>query len=251
MMPLIIDCICCWYDLLGYGKPFIESAWELDTEECLKNYSRIENLTDIFSGGFSLTLGKTFALNDGVIKNRDFENLELNSIIGMLRFIASLTWDFERINKFDKENGYPGIRGVVTFGKRFEYDSTNSAFDVVKGIDVAYHPKEFQMNTAFSKAYIIEESGTKMGIHGSYLFWDKTVFEKLSLYIEKSPYKDIYYCKEYDNNERHIFEIGDEVGWAFRCFCEIEPILYDYKGIKTKIYKMVDSRTQSYTKLYC
>lgn len=249
-MAKIIDCVCCWYDLLGFGKPFIDSEWELNTAECKKNIERIENLNVSFTGSFSLTLGKTFSLNDGVIKNRDFNYDNKNDVVGLLRFIAALVWDFEGINKWDKDNGHPGVRGVVTYGKRFSYESADGCYDVVRGIDVAYHPKEFQMNTAFSKAYIIEESGSKKGIQGPHLFWDKRVFEKLAQYVENSEYSDRLYCKEYDIDDEHVFEIGDEIGWAFRCFFDKQPIEYDYKGIKTHIFKMKKSRTQRGTTLY-
>ena len=250
VMAEIIDCICCWYDLLGFGKPFIDSEWRLDTPECENNITRIENLANIFGGGFSVTLGKTLSLNDGVIKTRDFIYNDESKVVGWLRFIAALVWDFERINYMDKENGFPGVRGVITFGKRFYYDSTNASYDALKKEDVAYHPREFQMNTAFSKAYIMEESGSKMGLEGSYLFWDKKVFEQLTQYINNSTYHDKFYCKEYDNENEHIFEIGDEIGWALRCFCEKDPIEYSYRGIKTKVYKMVNSITQIGTPLY-
>lgn len=41
---------------------------------------------------------------------------------------------------------------------------TNFTYDVSTGEILAYFPKEFQMNTAFSKANIIEESGKAYGI---------------------------------------------------------------------------------------
>lgn len=249
-MAEIIDCICCWYDLLGFGKPFIDSKWRLDTPECEKNMKRIEELFDVFSDGFSSNFGISLALNDGVIKNRDINYESNDSIIGMLRFIAALVWDYEAINKRDKENGYPGLRGVITCGKRFNYDSTNTAYDVATQSDVSYHPKEFQMNTAFSKAYIMEESGSKMGLHGSWLFWDKNVFKILEEYTRNSIYGDMLSCKGYDSENEHIFEISDETGWIFRCFFEKTPIEYSYKGVKTQLYKMVRSRTQNGTKMY-
>lgn len=245
-----IECICCWYDLLGFGKPFIESDWQLDTVECEKNIQRIETLQDVFWGRFSETCGKTFSLNDGVIKNRDIDYSNKHDIIGMLRFIASIVWDFQNINKMDMENGYFGIRGVITCGKRFSYDSTNGLYDPLTKTDISYHPREFQMNTAFSKAYIMEESGSGKGLKGAFLFWDKNVFEKLEEYVRKSEYSKEYNCNEYDKDEEHIFEISDKEGWIFSVFCEKNPIEYDYKGIKTKIYKMTHSRTQLGTMLF-
>ena len=32
----IKDCLCSWYDLLGYGAPFVEANWDLRDEQCKK-----------------------------------------------------------------------------------------------------------------------------------------------------------------------------------------------------------------------
>ena len=42
----IKQCICCWYDLLGYGGPFIDSKWNLNDPRCKMNIQRIEAIKD-------------------------------------------------------------------------------------------------------------------------------------------------------------------------------------------------------------
>ena len=67
----IKECICCWYDLLGFGSPFVESSWDLENSRCEINVHRITEIKDRFYGVSALGLGKSFILNDGVINTMD------------------------------------------------------------------------------------------------------------------------------------------------------------------------------------
>ena len=55
---------------------------------------------------------------------------------------------------------------------------------------VIYNPKEMQMNTAFSKAYILESGGGKAGLPGNYMYIDKSVIDAIDKYARDkgSPY---------------------------------------------------------------
>lgn len=108
------------------------------------------------------------------------------------------------INIKDKKEGNPGLRGVITYGHRIQY--TNELVrlgDVVKSNNqttqneiVVYSPNEFQMNTAFSKAYIIESSGKKGGVEGANLYIDSCFLEMFKSLINESPVQEVTKLKE-------------------------------------------------------
>lgn len=49
----IIPCLCSWFDLLEYGKPFVDSKWNLSDEKCYNNFQRIEQVSHVFTSGWA------------------------------------------------------------------------------------------------------------------------------------------------------------------------------------------------------
>ena len=47
----IIPCLCSWFDLLGYGKPFVDSKWNLSDEKCYNNFQRSRFLMSLQADG--------------------------------------------------------------------------------------------------------------------------------------------------------------------------------------------------------
>ena len=162
--PKVIDCFCAWCDLLGYGKIFKDAKWDLHDKSCYANFERIKNVKDLLQNPF--TSGKTLLLNDGVIKTFDVESDPAHDVTKIVNFLIQFVKGFNEINEKDKIEDSYGIRGVFTYGQRYEYTENNFMSD---GREISiYFPKEFQMNTAFSKANIIEESGSKFGVKGAF-----------------------------------------------------------------------------------
>lgn len=174
----IVDCICCWYDLLGYGTPFVNAKWDLRDEAARQSIDRINKVAHAFLGVCSLTYSKRLPLNDGIIANHDVSQNVDNPLKRVIRFIDAILADYDWLNDCDHHYGFPGVRGVLTAGHRFIYDDVDLTEEVTGGI-VAYHPKEFQMNTAFSKAYIVEESDSKAGIKGAAMYVDEALLDFL------------------------------------------------------------------------
>ena len=166
----ITECICCWFDLLGFGKPFIDSNWNLNNDLCKKQLQRIKDLSYNLSGFYALDKGKSLTLNDGAIFNYDIVTPKKDLIKEMVFFIDDLINDYETVNYKDVQKGHPGARGIITFGHRYNYGYADTTVAVSSNDNISYHPKEFQMNTAFSKAYLMESAGSKFGISGNHLF---------------------------------------------------------------------------------
>lgn len=230
--PKIIDCFCSWYDLLGYGENFKKVKWDLHNELCYKNFERIDKVQELLKNPH--TLGKTLLLNDGVIKTFDVRNMPNNDITNIINFLIMLIQGFDEINKKDKIGDQYGVRGVFTFGQRYEY--TEYSF-MTNGRDVSvYFPREFQMNTAFSKANIIEESGKKYGIEGAYLYFDSFALEKIREIADASDCNNV---KDYVKDGCYYYHINFVTKPAITLVFDAKKIAYNNASIETDIYKLV------------
>ena len=231
----IIDCISCWYDLLGFGHPFKQANWNLNDTSCKTNFERLKSISTEFI--YSLNLyGTNFYVNDGIASTIDIKGKEKDDIDKVLYFIESILLHFNNINMSEKRNNYPGIRGVVTAGQRVFYDVTNYDYNVMTKEITSYHPAEFQMNTAYSKAYIMEGSGSKAGLSGPHLYVDVllySVFQKMfdgidgySVEISEGSV-DEYKVIVYANHE-----------WFLKLYFDKEEIKYNENGIETSLYRL-------------
>ena len=170
----ISECFCAWMDLLGYGQAFYNSNWNLTDSTAIANLQRIKYLENDFTFIGNILYEKIFTLNDGVITNFDMTP-------GMHPNMLN-TWFENIIRKFytmdgkDRAVGNPGVRGVLTYGQRAQYTdkellgqdewvmTSPEKLKMYHENKVLFAPKELQMNTAFSKAYIIESGGSKKGV---------------------------------------------------------------------------------------
>lgn len=184
----MFDCFCLWSDLLGYGQGFYRSNWNIDSQLAQRNIERINVLQDEWLLISNLFYETIFTLNDGLVRNFDLSNGPFTST---LSWIEDCIYRFDSINSRDVKNGFPGLRGVLSFGQRVEYikESYQSMGEFIqtcpkrkrqynKKITV-YSPSELQMNTAFSKAYIMEESGSALGVTGNKLYIDNNVIQRI------------------------------------------------------------------------
>lgn len=235
----IKECICCWYDLLGFGLPFKESSWDLKNPRCEINIHRITEIKDRFYGVSALGLGKSFILNDGVINTMDIMKTESNTLFEIRKFIGGLINDFSKINDIEKEQALPGIRGVITCGQRYDYIDSDYRYMASTGEITTYYPKEFQMNTAFSKAYIMEGAGKKIGLTGSCLYIDKIVFDKIKWLLDLTKDYTALHIEELANSDSYTFNLclPDNKVFFGMNFDAI-PVHYDDNGIKTDLYRL-------------
>ena len=184
----VCESICSWVDLLGYGNAFYSSNWNLKDPVALDNLKRIKKLEVITTSIYSPFYETLFALNDGFIRNFDIPSINVSSILG---WFADVMNKFRLINELDIRNGYYGARGVVTCGSRAQYrslDSLGKGDFIQTSADrkqeynkkrIVLTPSELQMNTAFSKAYIIESGGHRCGLINNRLHIDEKLLIKL------------------------------------------------------------------------
>lgn len=231
--PKVIDCFCAWCDLLGYGKIFKDAKWDLHDKSCYANFERIKNVKDLLQNPF--TSGKTLLLNDGVIKTFDVESDPAHDVTKIANFLIQFVKGFNEINEKDKIEDSYGIRGVFTYGQRYEYTENNFMSD---GREISiYFPKEFQMNTAFSKANIIEESGSKFGVKGAFLYFDSFALDVIKQIANKS---DSHSVKEYKEDGYYCFSIIRITNPMITLKFEEDSIPYNNEAIETTLYKLLD-----------
>ena len=185
---IIKNSFCAWIDLLGYGAAFYQNNWDLHAPEAVNNLYRIKDLEPILhsiSNPFCETL---FSLNDGIIRNFDIPQ---NDALLIMQWLVDVLLKFKTLNDRDIHNGFYGGRGVVTYGMRAQYRN----FDTIGKGDliqtspqkreeynktkIIYTPNEMQMNTAFSKAYIIESGGSAKGLKKKRIHLDEKMLDKL------------------------------------------------------------------------
>ncbi|WP_088228282.1 hypothetical protein [Desulfosporosinus sp. FKB] len=278
-MGSIIDSFCLWCDLLGYSTPFIDTKWDLNTEASERNFKRIEKLQLEFTNIDNYHVERVLVLNDGFARTIDLVYGSRSPQQYLYWFDAVLS-NYFLLNKIDKADSNPGARAVLTFGQRYHYMKSNmTAAEVVQTSEerkkelekqiVVYSPREFQMNTAFSKAYIIEGVGTKVGIKGSNIYIDNEFLKHLgailteaedaayffiddqkqdsenpNLYVGKIGEEKVNFEVEFYTEENYIIWdviqiVGQNRKVLFRLWFDSFPIQFNQKGIDTTLYKVI------------
>lgn len=185
----ICESFCAWVDLLGYGSAFYSSNWDIRSPSALNNLKRIQMLEHITTSIRSPLNETLFSLNDGFIRNFDIPKSYVTEILGWL---IDVILKFKLINEQDIQNGYYGARGVMAYGSRAQYrqlDSLGKGDFILTSPEkkqeynkkrIVLTPSELQMNTAFSKAYIIESGGSRSGLKNNKLHIDEKLLIKLA-----------------------------------------------------------------------
>lgn len=211
---------CMWSDLLGFGNIYSDNNWNLNDKQKHEVYDRLVAAHSAVLY-FSTPFERNMILNDGIAKiympdDGVFGNGDINSISIYFRHCIELHM---AITQTEKANGFPGCRSVIAFGDCIEYLAEEVKFDDYvmnytkpEGQEISsiaervgnpitvYNPKELQMNTAFSKAYILENGGSKAGLPGNNLYIDQSAINAVISYSEKKGKKHVW--QELDNEFR-------------------------------------------------
>lgn len=250
-----IHAMCCWTDLLGFGAMVSKQNWHPNSEEWLEIAKRLRVAQTLCVQ--SIGIGEyVFVSNDGFIRNLDLSR-EPGHMDYFGIWFRGLIWYHISINSVERELGFPGARTVVAAGEAllhnwskfthadlfFEFSGRDmgpgsSYADASKDI-IMENPRPLQMNTAFSKSYIIDAGGSKQGVPGPNFYIEQTVLDLLVDYAKE--YSD--HCGEpiiKNNGEVILFAIPHAVdSHLYHLGFELEqPILFDHNGLRTNIYKV-------------
>jgi hypothetical protein len=238
--------ICCWCDLLGFGTNLVKAQWDLGDDLCKHNLDRLKALSTVFENSMALEHPNKMSFNDSFASTIDLNENDESSLRNLIYFLDGVMGDFNMANYIDREGGFPGVRGVISLGSRYQYTNCQ-ATEEMNGRLNCFTPLGFQMNTAFSKAFLIEECGSKAGIVGPNLYIDAEVFRFIENRFKKAKSKMPEFQRINDNTVKYIFggnnlvldstpiEFGEGKGYENR---GISTTLYRFKSIYSFINKM-------------
>lgn len=249
------DVLCFWSDLLGFGNDFFQNQWKLNYEMKRKVFDRLRNAHKEFLINTSPFIEHSLVLNDGLVKvcNLDSKSVNHPDIIGL--YLRGCINTHLRINEIELENNLPGCRSILTFGESIDYIVDNVTIDdyvsiytkknpnelseITKKTNnkiVVYNPSPFQMNTAFSKSYILDSLGSKHGITGNSLFIDQSVIDFMKNLSEKFNFS----FEETNDGGLYCVRILKEKDHPSFGFEIDKTIDISYKDWKTKVYRIAN-----------
>jgi len=194
-----VPCLCCWYDVYNFGTCLAKNNWQLGNAAVLELMEVLNNVYNVAAGyrlptGSHVTvprLDRVLVLNDGVARTTDVSESEEPHL--MAQYLVQLLSKHYLLAPILDREGL-GLRTVLAGGERIQYAPTGVGSDetieswkisrdeTVDGI-LPYNPAEFQMNVAFSRAYIIESAGHKYGIENGWLYFDQSFVQTLRSHL--------------------------------------------------------------------
>jgi hypothetical protein len=253
----IIDCFCLWSDLLGFGRTFEEGGWSFSSDKVRNTAQRLADIERMLFQSNAPTQEYVFLLNDGVARNLDWPHPLPGYSSGVLHWLQSVLTNHWQINAIEKQNGHPGMRSVLCSGQRMDLrKATKSSLSQVlasqsmaerldQDISV-YSPRQFQMNLAFAKAYLLEGLGSKAGLAGPNFFIEDRLFHDLvqicmNEQVVMPTGKLEYHATTVNTDDRAVFSvIGDAGGkrvLRFAIESDAKVIEVNYRGIAAKLHK--------------
>jgi hypothetical protein len=198
----VSECVCGWSDLLGFGTPFRESNWKLSEEQWTKVANRLQAAYSLHCKRPPMLGDYMLMLNDGVVRTRLVQDDSPLFLLAL--WMRDIIWTHIDINQLEEGNALPGTRSVVTSGEHAHYafhevrvddlvlnytraQSGMSKIGEMTGNPVVIsNPAQLQMNTAFSKAFLLDEAGSKAGLKGNRFFIDRSFLDLLEKLVEEN-----------------------------------------------------------------
>ncbi len=247
---------CMWSDLLGFSHHFTENNWNLTDKQKRKIYNRLvaAHSSVLY---YSRPDERNLILNDGIAKIYSVSENEKNQLGALSLFLRFCIELHMTVSNTEKHDGYPGCRSVIAFGEYIEYLADEVRFDDYvfnyskpKGSEISfvaqnngnpiviYNPKELQMNTAFSKAYILEGGGSRIGLKGNNLFIDQSVIDVIVQYAKKQK-KKVVWQELYDETRFLVPYDSDNLNEVFLGFAfDKYPIKVEDCKYNTTVYRL-------------
>lgn len=191
-------CIGAWIDVCGFGSQLEEAKWDLSE---LQLAGTVNLLSEVYQRvGHPFWVGvepepyeNVLVLNDGVARTVDLGNVQYARAIQAVFYVRDLVLGHLHLLRLTNHNNL-GVRTVLAGGERIQYSPAiftgNSILQHGENPsewgkrllekNFLYNPAEFQMNTAFAKAYSIDANGSKSGFSINGFFIEEMFFERYS-----------------------------------------------------------------------
>lgn len=191
-----------WIDLLGYGSMLKDAQFDPTSPNAKVAVERLDEFHAHVAAA-ATKYSTALVINDGAVISRDL-SARSNSVT--YDFIRRIVMLHKIINGSEHSKGYPGARCVIAAGFRMRRknhhkkslmegygahlikqleDGTISAEEAIKSA-ISVKPfmasvPETQANFAFTKAYLVDEAGSKAGFSGARVFLDMSMIESQNL----------------------------------------------------------------------
>ncbi|MBI4447323.1 MAG: hypothetical protein HY645_15630 [Acidobacteria bacterium] len=188
--------VCTWMDISGFRAKLDSANWDLGTAQA-------RGLIDILSDAYEIAakpiplgfpptpLERLLVLNDGIARVLDLpDGFQGEPFLAALYLREILTKHFRLIQHLELKG--LGLRTVLAGGHRIQYTPERTTGKELLPTapsgpvseqgrqfvleEFLYHPAPFQMNTAFSRAYLIERSN----IERNSVYFDESFVHLLS-----------------------------------------------------------------------
>ena len=188
-----VACVA-WIDLLGYGAQLKECGFDPTSTAAQSAIERLQ--------GFHLAVASqttrgffAFVMNDGAVMYRDLSP-RTNSVTS--EFVIRAVGLHEHVNRVDHASGFPGARMVVAAGFRVRSRAkpvpSGVGAAIVRRLDdgkisvksairealwarpVFGEVPELQGNFAFTKAFVADHDGSRVGLVGPCCYVDMALF---------------------------------------------------------------------------
>lgn len=189
--------VAAWIDLLGYGRMLRDVGFNPAAGGALDAVRRLHRFHSVVAAHSSRHF-PAFVLNDGAVSVRDLSPRSRSVTFDFLHRAALL---HRAVNAEDQAQALPGARMVVACGFRIRRIVDFSGFldgslarsvkqkvaakkiGVDQGINEALKARpysdlvpELQANFAFTKAYMVDDAGSRAGFGGPNCFVDLSMF---------------------------------------------------------------------------
>lgn len=262
-------------DLLGFGNAFIDGEWSLNSLSSQKNIERLIRLENSLYRSNDPSKEVALVLNDGLARVYDLPDPS-EDVMRFLWWLHTALSNHWLLNASDMQYGSPGVRTVMSYGDRVkawrghttygDHFLGNTKYKKIADKKICiYAPDEFQLNLAFSKAYIIESSGAKGGFPGPNLYIDEIALDMIESFLCRTEFEYFLPDGEEDHGSYSLFKMRktlatydilkyhDQELFTFEIVRVVEgkrydimlmqfdstPVSFNGRGIETKIYKLL------------
>ena len=252
-----IPSICVWSDLLGFSNDFISSSWKPSDNQWFRIAKRLKNAQNICANNLSYPEENVLVSNDAFIRNLNLE--AVNHMDNISMWLRNIIFSHMSINSCEQDNNYPGMRTIISGGERlihnyFEATHDDYIYSYTKpdsetinksparheNYTIMYNHAFMQMNTAFSKSYILDSAGSKHGIAGNKIYIDESVFETLRLLMTRYKISSDMFI-DVENDKTRLIAIKKPHCTRYYLGLEVEkdPININLKNLHTKVYRLL------------
>lgn len=177
---------CTYVDLGGFGSALRESNWDLGLAQAqglVKQLAYFYRLGAVALASPS-SEERVLVLNDGIARTVDVATGI--DMLGLTLYLRDLVTTHCQL-LYGLRDSKLGVRTILAGGHRIQcaphtepHKAAEKDVDAIDdsrvfwnpGAEVIYNPFHFQMNTAFSRAYLIEKAGEKQGIMRGRVYLD-------------------------------------------------------------------------------